>query len=514
MGVCSIVPEWGHSAMQRLMTWIVGCVLLGTMVLNVVLGVYVVQLRRQVAALPTVAPVQPDTARLDQLQQQLERSEKDRIKATRDATALREQLSRLGAAAQERDVLKNQLQQLQQEADQLRQQITNLQAMNVINDQMVVLRGLTPRARIPRVFMTRAELRDYLLAESSYTADDERRERAILQALDMDDGSDLRASQIDTLAKSILGFYDHETKDLVIVTDRATMGVSDRVTYAHEFTHSLQDQAYDLGALFARAKGNTDYSTAIRALVEGDATMSMGLYARAHLSAMDLATYQLEQIQNVDLSGLMGAGVGGPLVESAMAFPYTDGASFVDALYQQGGWRAVDAAFARPPRSTEQVLHVESFLRNDEPVVLRLPNVAAGGWQVVTEDTLGELYLRIYLERYVPLTEALWAAKGWGGDRYQVLRDGQGRVALVLQTAWDSSFAAQRFFQSYRAFVAARGGGAPQIVSGDEDHGRWQLADRHYYAARVGQQVLIVHAPDAGVLDALLAPFGSFFVSR
>ena len=46
-------------------------------------------------------------------------------------------------------------------------------------------------------------------------------------------------SQIDSLVKSVLGFYDQNSKQLVIVTDRAQMGVRDRVTYAHEFTHQL-----------------------------------------------------------------------------------------------------------------------------------------------------------------------------------------------------------------------------------------------------------------------------------
>src|SRR5439155_16288511 len=144
--------------------------------------------------------------------------------------------------------------------------------------------------------------------------------------------------------------------------------------------------------------------------------------ARANLSATDIASYQLEQLQTVDLSGIF-SGSGGPLVESAAAFPYTDGMGFVSLLYGQGGWPAVAQAFANPPRSTEQVLHPVKYVAGDEPVQVRLPNLSAalgGGWRALAEDTLGELYMRIYLEHYLNIDQAGAAAMGWGGDRYQV----------------------------------------------------------------------------------------------
>jgi hypothetical protein len=297
----------------------------------------------------------------------------------------------------------------------------------------------------------------------------------------------------------------------VVVTDRPTMGVGDRVTYAHEFTHSLQDQHYNLSALFARTAGNSDYEEAVRALVEGDATLSMSFYARANLSGMDIATYQLEQLQSVDLSGILSEG-GGPLVESAAAFPYTDGTNFVSVLYRQGGWREVARAFADPPRSTEQVLHPEKFFGGDEPVRVRLPDPrgALGGWRALAEDTLGELYMRIYLERYLPFDQAIRASAGWGGDRYQVLGDDQGHLALALQTAWDGQDEAQEFFDAYSSFVGARGESNPAVLQADPAHRRWQISGRQFYLSRAGNQVLVLHAPDGAALDALLARFRGF----
>jgi len=296
----------------------------------------------------------------------------------------------------------------------------------------------------------------------------------------------------------------------VVVTDRAQMGVRDKITYAHEFTHSLQDQHYNLTALFARAEGNSDYQMALKGLVEGDATLTMGLYARQNLSAMDMANYQMEEFESLDLSGVLSGGGGGALTESATYFPYQEGAAFAATLYQSGGWRTVDAAFKNPPQSTEQVLHPDHYFSGDAPKRIVLPALHLNGWHSIAEDTLGELYLRIYLEHKLDFAQAIPAAEGWGGDRYQVLGDDQGHLALALQTAWDRPSDAREFFDTYSTFVVALAGGNPQVLQADATHMRWQLAGRQFYLSLSGAQVLALHAPDAAALDALIVEFKGF----
>ena len=500
--------------MHRLAVSLSAFTLIFVMMVNIVLFVQNNQLRAQVSApQPTqAAATQAAPEQLDQLQQQLARSEQDRIKATRDATSARSQLAQLQSAAQERDTFKAQTQSLQQENQQLKSQVGNLQTMNAINGQVAPLRGLTPLTNVPRDFMNHEQLRTYFTdaLAREWSPEAEQQQRAVVQALDMDaGGTDTRQAQIDSMVKNILGFYDQHSKQLIVVTDRAQMGVRDKITYAHEFTHSLQDQHYDLTALFARAKGNSDYQMALKGLVEGDATLTMGLYARKNLTAVDIANYQIEEFQSLDLSGAL-SGRSGPLVESAAYFPYQDGAKFVALLYQNGGWSAVNSAFNAPPRSTEQVLHPERYLSGDTPTSIQLPALHLNGWHSIAEDTLGELYLRIYLEHKLDFAQAIPAAQGWGGDRYQVFGDAQGQLALALQTAWDRPADAREFFDTYSAFVVALAGGNPQVLQADATHMRWQLAGRQFYLSLAGAQVLALHAPDAATLDALIAQFKGF----
>ncbi len=500
--------------MQRLAITLSTLALIFVMLVNVALFYQNIQLRNRAggpAPLPTqAAPSADQASKIAELEQQLKHAEQDRVKATRDATNARGQFDQLQAAAQERDTLKTKVQTLEQENSQLRTQVGNLQTMNTINGQVAPLRGLAPLSQVPRTFMNHDQLRAYFtdMLAREWPPEEEQRQAAILRALDMGSATtNLRESEIDSMVKGILGFYDQQSKQLVIVTDRAQIGVRDRVTYAHEFTHSLQDQYYDLTALFDRAKGNADYAMALRALVEGDATLTMGLYARKNLTAMDMANYRLEEFQSIDLSSLT-YGDGGPLVESATYFPYRDGTEFVSMLYQAGGWNAVNAAFKQPPRSSEQILHPERYYAGDMPIAVTLPDLRIDGWHVVAEDTLGELYLRIYLERFISMDEAIYACGDWGGDRYQVLGDDHGRLALALQTAWDNPDAAQGFFEAMTWFVAGVSGGSPAALQSDGAHMRWQLADRQFYLSRAGNRVLVLHAPDAATLDALIARFG------
>lgn len=495
--------------MQRLAITLSALLIILVMIVNLALFRQNTQLRSQLAApRPTVAADNPaQAARIAELEKELKRSENDRIKATRDATAARDQLAQLQSAAQERDTLRGQLQSAQQENSQLRTELGNLQTMNTINGQVSPLRDLAPLQTVPRTFMNHKQLRDYFtnLLDKEWPAEAEARQSASLRALDMGgESGDLRQSQIDSMVNNILGFYDQRTKQLVVVTERSAMGVRDRVTYAHEFTHSLQDQHYNLTALFAQTAGNSDAELAMKGLVEGDATLTMSLYARNNLSALDIANYQLEEFQSMDLSGL-SFGASGPQVESATYFPYREGASFVAALYQQGGWKQVDAAFARPPRSTEQVLHPERYFAGDAPVVVPLPALALPGWRVLAEDTLGELYLRIYLEHVLTVDEASMACDGWGGDRYQVLGDEQGHLALALNTVWDDAAAAQRFADGMGVLVSGLGNAS--LLQSDAQGARWQLPGRQFLIRLSGTRVLVLHAPDAATLNAIAAKF-------
>jgi hypothetical protein len=131
-------------------------------------------------------------------------------------------------------------------------------------------------------------------------------------------------------------------------------------------------------------------------------------------------------------------------IREAMIFPYRAGFGFIAALRRRQPWSAVDAAFARPPRSTEQIIHPERYFAGDQPVpVLATTTAALSGYSIVHSTVWGELGFGLWLRSHgIDELGAEEAAAGWGGDRVIVLaRPGDKRVTRavgIARTEWDS----------------------------------------------------------------------------
>src|SRR5262249_31240267 len=133
-------------------------------------------------------------------------------------------------------------------------------------------------------------------------------------------------------------------------------------------------------------------------------------------------------------------------VREQMIFPYRAGFRFVAALRHRQTWAAVDAAYKKPPRSTEQVMHPERYLAGDEPIAVTLeapPSLVGAGWQVGTQVVWGEHDFDVFLRAHgIDAATAAEAAAGWGGDRMLVLtRPGDPAPEHAIGIArldWDS----------------------------------------------------------------------------
>src|SRR6185369_3555626 len=139
----------------------------------------------------------------------------------------------------------------------------------------------------------------------------------------------------------------------------------DQVTYVHEFTHALQDQYFDLNKLLSPdIENDPDQSLAVTSLVEGDATASMTLYMDAVAAKNPFAVVSMlvEGVQAGNLT--LPAGVP-PILTDELLFPYTEGLDFILALNKSGGWDAINAAFKKPPTTSEQILHPDKYLSGE-----------------------------------------------------------------------------------------------------------------------------------------------------
>jgi hypothetical protein len=130
----------------------------------------------------------------------------------------------------------------------------------------------------------------------------------------------------------------------------------------------------------------------------------------------------------------------------AAEFPWRRGAVF--ALAQQVAG-TLDATYARPPVSTEQILHPEKYAAGETPIAIDPAPVdrflAARGYTPVYKTTLGELGVALVLETHFPREDLASVSEGWGGDEFLVYEK-EGAAPLVLWiTEWDTAEDAVEF---------------------------------------------------------------------
>ena len=335
-----------------------------------------------------------------------------------------------------------------------------------IRTAVEAIRGLSPTAAVEPVLIDEAQLRTNLAAEfdAALTPRQLANSQDMLIALGLlPAGSSLRKLTLDFQTGQVAGYYSPDKDQLFVVQRGEGVGAVAESTYAHEFTHQLQDQHADLEALGTAVVDQSDRSLARLALVEGDATSVQSTWMTANLDAKEMGEILAASLDPAALEALQNAPA---YLRDTAIFPYQDGFAFVSGLLAKGQYAAVDAAFADPPDSTEQILHAEKYATREDPVAVAIPGDLAArlgsGWAVAAQDTLGELILRVWLTNAgVAPGSARPAAAGWGGDRAALLRGPSGATCVGLATVWDSAADATEFVAAVGSIkVAAERPGA------------------------------------------------------
>jgi hypothetical protein len=263
----------------------------------------------------------------------------------------------------------------------------------------------------------------------------------------------------------LAGFYDDHHKDIVIVDRPVTIVLPDRYrnavtamkkldtmgTLGHELTHALQDQHFDIETAQKKYKDNSDRELAYKAIVEGDATLSgfSVVTGRVDDETIDYFNSHLQDIVPV----FMGRMEGKP---RAMTYPfifqYTEGARFVAEAFHRKKWAGVNALFNGPPLSTQQIMHPDLYFDHPAPALtVKLAGYenVLRDWKKVDEDTLGELMLKIVIERTMGEdTPYVEASTKWAGDRIVALQKGKSMTVLwmlVFRSAADADNFAQLY---------------------------------------------------------------------
>jgi len=362
--------------------------------------------------------------------------------------------------------------------------------------------------------VVRYELLKSIVEESSEEETDA--DEKLLKALGLiPPDEDLKETLTDVYSEQIAGFYDTETKSITIVKDKGTGSIMDEITMAHEITHALQDQHFNLvEPPLENDDYNGDNNLAVLSLVEGDAMTTMVKYAQEYV---DLKKLLQEELAGTDIASeeLDSAPV---YIQRSLMFPYEEGMVFVNALEESGGEHAVDNAFRNPPLSSEQIMHPHKYISGDDQPrdvpVLDISGSLGEDWEMINEDCMGEFDVDVWFEQYCGLLTSVDVAQGWGGNTIQYYQ-GPGDDHVVLNAfVWDSPDDARQFLDGYAELLENRFEDGLKDVDGDSS---WYVLEADgvlFYCAMAGDATLCVQASDRETLDIVLGSYPSYTPAR
>ena len=309
---------------------------------------------------------------------------------------------------------------------------------------------------------------------------------------------------IKLLTEQVAGYYDPRMQEFFLADWIDLEG--QKPVMAHELTHALQDQHFNLRRFEHWPKGDADAKLAAHALIEGDATLAMTIYmakyplvALAFIRALGSTSTSSEQFKQAPRA-----------LRESLVFPYQEGAEWATVLYKRGGWNMISRAFTELPQSTEQILHSDKYFSHEAPVKISLPDVRAllgPGWTRIDYDVNGEWSYYLILDQFLNSpAESRRAAAGWGGDRYEIYEGPQPDDVLLAQlSAWDTETDAREFFDAYAKRTALRYENAKaheNVAQGDRHE--WSTSEDGVVLELRGKRVLIIEGVPANTnADAL-----------
>ena len=316
-----------------------------------------------------------------------------------------------------------------------------------------------------------------------------------------------RAHMIKLLTEQVAGYYDPKIREFFLADWIDLEG--QKPVMAHELTHALQDQHFDLRRFQHWPKGDSDAELAAHALIEGDAVLAMKIYMVNNPLGIPAFRRAMEATSSEQFKQSPR------FLRESLVFPYLEGEEWATQLYKRGGrnWSLISKAFTELPESTEQVMHPEKYFAREAPVRVSLPDVRellGTRWKRTSYDVTGEWNYYLILDQFLnSANESKRAAAGWGGDRYEIYESPKpGEVFMAQLTVWDTENDAREFFAAYAKRTELRYENLQDMdidtVREKGERRRWLTKEGRVALELRGKRVLILEGIPDSVGDAEL----------
>lgn len=337
---------------------------------------------------------------------------------------------------------------------------------------------------------------------------------------------DLHTFLIKLLTEQIQGFYDEKTKTMNLL-DSVDIDMQKPVM-AHELTHALQDQSYNLDKMSKHEeeiekKGledldglirNDEASTCRTSVLEGQA---MIVFLDYMLAPMGRSVQDSPKLVDIMQAGAAEKSQDSPIFDSAplllreeLIFPYREGMSFIKELLVSGGKKlAYTGVLDHLPETTREIMEPKEYLAGHRVPPLLLPDLSflKKDYEGYDAGAVGELDVNILLKVYADDETAKRLSREWrGGSYYAAGRKGvkptdpnsSAHIGLYYISKWSGEPAAQEFAKQYAAALPKRYKGIEHITADPDRSGldHYRTADGDIFIQQTGNAVVAVESFD------------------
>src|ERR1700676_2608619 len=347
--------------------------------------------------------------------------------------------------------------------------------------------GMAKHASVKRRVVGKAQVEKYArgaLAKEEFTQRFTQGELSMKKLGFLPREFNLREFLVKSTGQQVAAYYDDETKTISMLNwvppDRQ------EPILAHELTHALQDQNYDLAKWMKAAskptgKGskneetdNDDGAAARKAVVEGQGMVVYVDYLIAptghNLADTPQLLYSMEEpaVKAVQDSQMMHDA---PMIMREVGtFAYNEGLIFEGELLHKGGKQmAFAGAFARPPRSSHEVLQPKAYIDGEKLPPLGVPDLKpllGEQYEIYDSGGVGQLDVRALLKQYGERKIADDVSSAWQGGAYLTFHRKNNAANAVSSTKtdmprlyvsrWTTAQADQRFARFYASALTQR----------------------------------------------------------
>ena len=342
--------------------------------------------------------------------------------------------------------------------------------------------GLPIRSEVKRKLVDRDEVVAFI---QKHMAEDEdaqrlRRSELVLKKFGLlPRDFDLEKFLLALLSEQVAGYYDPKTKTVNLLD--SIDHEQQRPLLAHELTHALQDQSFDLEKYMKAGDknlatqkddptptdiANDEASAARQAVVEGQAMVVLLDY---ELSPTGQTVQDSPQIVAALKEGMIVGTAdsiqfrNAPLyIKEALTFPYRYGIEFeADLLTKANKDTAYAALFRDPPRTTRQIMQPDTYLAGEKIDPMRLPdfNKDFKNYQRFDVGAVGEFDVAILIDQYQGTERAQELYPEWRGGFYYAARpkvDPAAPLGLLYVSRWSSAQKAAEFGWVYSKGLQGR----------------------------------------------------------